>query len=134
MSKKKKKKKGKAAASKRTMKKAPKPARRAVATNRTAAATIFVYKTGAGTRVRTSPQLLVAGPGYVEWTVVNLMSDDPVDVEITFPGESPFGSKDPISVRGCERKLLTGTKSGRFKYKVTADGYTEDPEIEYPQN
>ena len=128
---KKKKKKNKSA--KQAMKKAPKPTRRAAATNRTAAATIFVYKTGAGTRIRTSPQLLVAGPGYVEWTVVNLMSDEPVDVEITFPGESPFDSK-AISVRGCERKLLTGTTAGRFKYNVTADGYTEDPEIEYPQN
>jgi len=99
---------------------------------RTAAATIFLFKNDNGFRIRTSPQLLTAGPGYIEWTVVNLINDDPIDVEITWPNGSPWGGA-PIKIKnGNERKGLTDAKPGRFKYNVTANGYTEDPEVEYP--
>lgn len=121
---------------------AKKAARRSVARtlaaeapgNRTAAATIFLYKTDAGYRVRTSPQLLTAAPGYIEWTVVNLASDEVVDVDITWPKGGPWGS-DPIKIKnGNERKSLATAKPGRYKYNVTANGYTEDPEVEFPIN
>lgn len=104
------------------------------ASNRTAAATIFLYNTPAGPRVRTSPQLLPAGPGFIEWTVVNLASDDPVDVEISWPNGGPWGSH-PIPIKnGNARVSCVGAKDGRYKYNVTANGYTEDPEIEIPWN
>lgn len=107
---------------------APKP------TNRTAAATIFVYNVNGETRVRTSPQLLPAGPGYLEWTVVNLHSDDKVDVEITWPDGSPWGGHEPIWIKGGNARIpMAGAKDGRYKYNVTVNGYTEDPEVEIPE-
>ena len=105
-----------------------------VSAKRTAAATIFIYKVDGGYRVRTSPQLLSAPLGYIEWTVVNLASDDPVDVKITWPEGGPWGDA-PIQIRnGNERKGTVDAKPGRYKYNVTANGYTEDPEVEYPEN
>jgi hypothetical protein len=142
----KKKKKQAAPAKKKAVKKAKKPARKGGASmasatlagaprNRTAAATIFLYEVNGEARVRTSPQLLAAGPGHIEWTVVNLTSSDPVDVEITWQTESPWGGNQPIVIRnGNERRSLVGSRDGRFKYNVTANGYTEDPEIEIPEN
>ena len=123
-------------------KKAPvkkaKPARRAAATlaaepgKRNNTATIFLYKIDGNYRVRTSPQLISAAPGYIEWTVVNLASDEAVDVDITFPGGGPWG--ESIRIRnGNERKSLATAKPGRYKYNVTANGYTEDPELEFPE-
>jgi hypothetical protein len=101
--------------------------------NRTAAATIFVYETAEGLRVRTSPQLLSCPPGYVEWTVVNLTSGEMPDVDISWPEGSPWGGA-PIPIRGGnERKSLAGAREGRFKYNVTCKGYTEDPEIVFPE-
>jgi hypothetical protein len=122
-------------AAKKTAKKAP--ARRALSlspTKRTAAATIFVYDTKEGMRVRTSPQLLAAGDGWVEWTVVNLTSGPMPDVDITWVDGSPWGGA-PIKVceGNCRKDLINGNE-GRFKYNVTVNGYTEDPEIEYPVN
>ena len=106
----------------------------AVESNRVASVTIFLYKTDGGFRVRTSPQLLTAAPGFVEWTVVNLASDAPVDVEITWPEGGPWGAA-PIRIRnGNERKSFADAKAGRYKYNITANGYTEDPEIEFPMN
>lgn len=142
MSKKKKKKAAPAGKSvKKSAKKAKKPARKAGArsaaapVNRLSAATIFIYKVDGATRVRTSPQRVGAGPGFLEWTVVNLASDEKVDVEITWPAESPWGGKDPISIKdGNCRKSMVGAKDGIYKYNVTANGYTEDPEIEIPWN
>ncbi|OFW40182.1 MAG: hypothetical protein A3J29_00290 [Acidobacteria bacterium RIFCSPLOWO2_12_FULL_67_14b] len=139
-----KKKKKAAPAKKATTKKAKKPARKAGARmasagvvaaprKRTAAATIFVYQIDGQSRVRTSPQLLGAGPGQIEWTVVNLTSDAPVDVEISWPNESPWGGKDPLVFRGNLRKSLEGARDGHYKYNVTANGYTEDPELEIPE-
>jgi hypothetical protein len=96
-------------------------------------ATIFLYQVDGNFRVRTSPQLISAAPGFIEWTVVNLVSDEEVDVEITWPGEGgPWGS-DPLRFKGNKRKSLSDAKPGRYKYNVTANGYTEDPEIEYPE-
>ena len=123
-------------------KKAPvkkaKPARRAAATlaaepgKRNNTATIFLYKIDGNYRVRTSPQLISAAPGYIEWTVVNLASDEAVDVDITFPQGGPWG--ESIRIRnGNERKSLANAKPGRYKYNVTANGYTEDPELEFPE-
>lgn len=101
----------------------------------TAAATIFVYQVNGETRVRTSPQLLGAGPGSIEWTVVNLTSASEPDVDITWQGDSPWGGKDPIKIKGGNfRKSLDGAKDGRYKYNVTCDGFTEDPEVEIPGN
>jgi hypothetical protein len=105
-----------------------------VPTKRTAAATIFIYETPGGMRVRTSPQLLTAGPGYIEWTVVNLSGDDMPDVEISWPDGSPWGGA-PIPIQGGNtRKSLDGAKPGRFKYNVNCNGFCEDPEIEWPEN
>ena len=135
MSKKVKKKVAKKAA-KKTVKKAVKGvARRAAAqSKRTSAATIFVYDTGGGIRVRTSPQLLTCGDGFVEWTVVNLTSGPMPDVDITWKAGSPWGGV-PIPVRGGNARLsLQAGQQGRFKYDVTCGGYTEDPELEYPEN
>jgi hypothetical protein len=100
----------------------------------TAAATIFVYDTAQGTRVRTSPQLLATGDGWVEWTVVNLTSGPMPEVDITWVDGSPWGGS-PIKVANgnCRKDIINGNK-GRFKYNVTCNGYTEDPEIEYPVN
>ena len=101
---------------------------------RTAAATIFVYDAGGETRVRTSPQLLSCGIGSVEWTVVNLTTGPMPDVDIDWVAGSPWGGAR-IQVRGGNKRLpIDGTaQQGRFKYKVTCNGYTEDPEVEFPE-
>lgn len=107
----------------------------AAASRRTAAATIFVYQVNGETRVRTAPQLLGAGPGSIDWTVVNLASDTPVDVDITWHGDSPWGGREPITIKGGNyRRSLVGARAGRYKYNVTVNGFTEDPEIEIPGN
>jgi hypothetical protein len=95
-------------------------------------ATIFLYKVDGNFRVRTSPQLISAAPGFIEWTVVNLASDDEVEVEITWPKGGPWG-RSSQRFRGNKRKSLADAKPGRYKYNVTANGYTEDPEVEYPE-
>lgn len=126
-------------AAKQSVRKAARPVRRAMLAadappNRTSTATIFVYDTGAGRQVRTSPQLLTCPPGYIEWTVVNLSGGPMPDVDITWPNGSPWGGA-PIPVRnGNARKSFADAKAGRFKYKVTCEGFTEDPEVEYPEN
>ncbi len=142
-----KKKPGKKPAKKATVKKATKkkaPAKKAVRAVRALAAvpdvpgkrnntaTIFLYKVDGNYRVRTSPQLISAAPGFVEWTVVNLASDEEVEVEITWPKDGPWGGV-PQRFKGNERKSLADAKPGRYKYNVTANGYTEDPELEFPE-
>jgi hypothetical protein len=119
---------------KKTAKKAvPKASTAAAPTRRTAAATIFVYDVNGQTRVRTSPQLITAGPGFIEWTVVNLGNgDNDVPVEITWPNGGPWGGQ-PIPIKGNARLSLAGARDGRFKYNVTVNGYTEDPEVEIPE-
>ncbi len=128
----------KTAVKKKPVKRAP-AARRATATlaadlpgKRNNTATIFLYKVDGNYRVRTSPQLISAAPGYVEWTVVNLASDDDVDVEITWDGAGPWKG-ETLRFKGNKRKSLADATPGRYKYYVTANGYTEDPELEFPE-
>lgn len=130
-------------AKKKAAKKAPRMAAAAapsagnggnVSYKRTGVATIFVYKAGDEYRVRTSPQLLGCGPGSIEWTVVNLTSEEMPEVELTWPNGSPWGGR-PIAIKGGNARLsLEGAKEGRFKYNVTCNGYTEDPEVQWPEN
>ena len=127
----------KKAVKKKSVKRSP-AARRATATlaavpgKRNNTATIFLYKVDGNYRVRTSPQLISAAPGYVEWTVVNLASDDDVDVEITWDGAGPWKG-ETLRFKGNKRKSLADATPGRYKYYVTANGYTEDPELEFPE-
>ena len=103
---------------------------------RTSAATIFVYDAGGECRVRTSPQRLTAGAGFVEWTVVNLTSRPMPEIEITWRDGSPWG-QGAIPIRnGNARKQLPASAAAPkvFKYNVTCNGFTEDPELEFPVN
>ena len=134
------KKKGKPAARKTPKKAAKKSAARssassrtlAGATGRTSQITIFLFRTGNGNRIRTSPQRAYAGPGHVEWTVVNLIDGTDVPVTITWPQEGPWG-KEPLEVRSWTRKSADGVKPGVYKYVVHALDAQEDPEVEFPE-
>ena len=130
------KKKGKAAprrASKKTA--ARRPAARASAAStsgRTVSATIFIYRTGSGNKIRTSPQRVYANPGdRVEWSVVNLVDGSDVPVTISWPEKSPFGG-GPIQFKSSDRVALAAGAEGRFKYVVSALDAKEDPEVEIP--
>jgi hypothetical protein len=99
---------------------------------RTVYATIYIFRTGQGTRIRTSPQRIFANPGdRIEWTVVNMVDGSEVPVTITWPTSGPWG-KEPIEFRSSERKALAAGASGRFKYVVSALDAQEDPEIDIP--
>ena len=140
------KKKGKPAA-KKAPKKAPKKAaaRKPVAKSRSSArlaggdaggrtvsATIFIYRTNSGNKIRTSPQRIFANPGdRIEWSVVNLVDGSDVPVTITWPETGPWG-KEPICFSGCDRKAVNSGTQGRFKYVVSALDAQEDPEVEIP--
>lgn len=129
--------KSKAAAKKSAMKKsaaASRPSRSsgAAGSGRTLHASIFLFRTGHGNRIRTSPQRLYANPGdAIEWTVVNLIDGSDCPVTLTWPESGPWG-KDPIEVRSWERKSLEGVTAGRYKYVVSALDAQEDPEIDIP--
>jgi hypothetical protein len=134
------KKKGKPAPKKaptRKPKKAAAPARRTARTtasepsSRTSQITIFLFKTASGNRIRTSPQKAYAGPGHVEWTVVNLIDGSDVPVRITWPQGSPFGRE--LGVRSWLRESVAGVKPGVYKYVVHALDAMEDPELEIPE-
>jgi hypothetical protein len=134
------KKKGQAAARKAPKKKAVKSAamsrpsaRAAGGGSMTSQIVIFLFRTGSGNKIRTAPQHAYAGPGHVEWTVVNLIDGSDVPVRITWPGAGPWG-KDPIDVRGWKRVNADGVAPGNYKYVVQALDAQEDPEIEFPQN
>jgi hypothetical protein len=100
---------------------------------RTAQATIFIFRTGSGTKIRTAPQKLFAGPGFIEWTVVNLVDGSNVPVTLTWPNGGPWG-KEPVDVRdGMVRKSLEGAKAGVYKYVVQGLDAQEDPEVEIPE-
>jgi hypothetical protein len=104
----------------------------AAPSRRTKTATIFIFKTESGTRIRTSPQRLYANPGdAVEFNVVNMIDDSDVPVTIEFPGGGPWG-KEPFQVRSWERKPLGDAPAGRSKYTVSALDAQEDPEVEIP--
>jgi len=100
---------------------------------RTVHGTIFIYRTGSGNQIRTTPQRIYANPGdRIEWSVVNMVDGSDVPVTITWPESGPWG-KEPISFRSCDRKALTaGATEGRFKYVVSALDAQEDPEVEIP--
>jgi hypothetical protein len=132
------KKKGKAAA-----RKAPKKqvAKKSAAPRRTTTAghggstsqiTIYLFKTGSGNKIRTAPQRAYAGPGYVQWTVVNLIDGTDVPVRITWPNGSPFRDQE-FSVRSWNRLSADGVKPGVYKYVVHALDAQEDPEVEFPE-
>ena len=134
------KKKGQAAARKAPKKQA---ARKSTATSRRSATTartngttsqitIFLFKTSSGNKIRTSPQRAYAGPGYVEWTVVNLIDGTDLPVRITWPAGSPFRETE-LSVRSWSRLSAEGVKPGVYKYVVHALDAQEDPEVEFPE-
>ena len=135
------KKKGKTAAGKAPKKKAGKksaatsrPSARAALSSggRTSQITIFLFRTGAGNKIRTSPQHAYAGPGWVEWTVVNLIDGTDVPVRITWPNGSPFGEQE-LAIKNWHRVSAEGVKAGVYKYVVHALDAHEDPEVEFPE-
>jgi hypothetical protein len=99
----------------------------------TSQATIFLFKTSHGNQIRTVPQLAFAGPGHVEWTVVNLIDGSDVPVTITWPDGGPWG-KEPIDIKSFVRLNVDKVRPGRYKYVVSAYDAKEDPEIEFSQN
>ena len=112
---------------------APRRTRTTVAepSGRTSQITIFLFKTGSGNRIRTSPQRAYAGPGHVEWTLVNLIDGSDVPVRITWPEGGPFGRE--LGFRGWQRESVDGVKPGVYKYVVHALDAVEDPELEIPE-
>ena len=99
---------------------------------RTVYATIYIFRTGHGTRIRTAPQKIFANPGdSVEWTVVNMVDGSDVPITLSWPTAGPWG-KEPIEFRSSNRKAIGAGASGRFKYVVSALGAQEDPEIDIP--
>jgi hypothetical protein len=95
--------------------------------------TIFLFRTGSGNRIRTSPQRAYAGPGSVEWTVVNLIDGTDVPVRISWPEGSPF-ARESVDVKNRHRESADGVRPGVYKYVVHAYDTMEDPEIEFPEN
>jgi hypothetical protein len=135
------KKKGKPAVKKAPKKKAAKksaakarPSARltAAAAGRTSQATIFLFRTGHGNKIRTAPQRAYAGPGHIEWTVVNLIDGTDVPVTITWPDGGPWG-KEPIEFHSMVRLNVDEAPTGRYKYVVSAFDAREDPELEIPE-
>ena len=100
---------------------------------RTVYGTIFIYRTGSGNKIRTTPQRIYANPGdRIEWSVVNMVDGSDVPITVTWPESGPWG-KEPISFRSSDRKALTASAGeGRFKYVVSALDAQEDPEVEIP--
>ena len=106
----------------------------APSTKRTSQATIFITQGPGGLQIRTAPQYITAGPGFVEWTVVNLTGGDDIPVEISFPKGGPWGGEKITIKDGWIRRSCHDALDGNFKYTVTAGGVSEDPEIEIPEN
>jgi hypothetical protein len=99
---------------------------------RTSQITIFLFRTSQGNKIRTAPQRAYAGPGFVEWTVVNMIDGSDVPVRITWPQGSPF-AKESIEFRGRQRESADGVTPGVYKYVVHAFDTQEDPEVEFPE-
>ena len=133
MSKKKGKPVARSAAKKKAVTRAARPRSTAVASSsRTVQATIFLYRTGSGNKIRTSPQRMYANPGdHVEWTVVNMVDGSDVPVTLTWPEGGPWGRQ--LQLRSWDRQSLADAKPGRYKYVVTALDAQEDPELEIPE-
>lgn len=104
----------------------------AAPTGRTSQVTIFIFRTAQGNKIRTAPQRAYAGPGHIEWTVVNLVDGTDVPVTLTWPEGGPWG-KEPISIRSWERRSVEGVTPGVYKYVVSALDAQEDPEVEFPE-
>jgi hypothetical protein len=104
----------------------------AEAAGRTLTVTVFLFRTGNGNKIRTSPQRIYANPGdRIAWNVVNLIDGTDVPVTLTWPEAGPWG-KDPIQIRSWDKKPVADTP-GRFKYVVSALDAQEDPEVEIPE-
>ena len=106
------------------------------ATAHTSQVTIFVFRTGTGNKIRTVPQRAYAGPGSIEWTIVNLVDGSDIPATLSWPGPSggPWG-KEPIDIReGRVNKVIPEGVAGIFKYVVHALDAQEDPEVEIPGN
>lgn len=101
-------------------------------TGRTSQITIFLFRTSHGNKIRTAPQRAYAGPGFVEWTVVNMIDGSDVPVRITWPEGSPFASES-IEFKSRQRESADGVRPGVYKYVVHAFDTQEDPEIEFPE-
>ena len=99
----------------------------------TSQATIVLFRTAQGNKIRTTPQRAYAGPGHIEWTVVNLIDGTDVPVTITWPDGGPWG-KESIEIRSMVRLNCDNVAPGRYKYVVSAFDAREDPEIEFPMN
>lgn len=99
----------------------------------TSQVTIYLFRTSEGIKIRTAPQRAYAGPGHIEWTVVNLIDGADVPVTISWPNGGPWG-KEPISIQSYERRSAAGARVGRYKYVVSALGVEEDPEVEFPES
>ena len=137
MSKKKSKRAAKKAPKKKAVKKSAAKARpsarlAAAPAGRTSQVTIVLFRTGHGNKIRTAPQLAFAGPGHIEWTVVNLIDGTDVPVTITWPDGGPWG-KEPIEIRSMVRLNADEVRPGRYKYVVSAFDAREDPELEFPE-
>jgi hypothetical protein len=131
------KKKGKPAAKKAPKKASKKAAVRngprlaAGATAHTAQVTIFLFRTGSGNKIRTAPQRAYAGPGTIEWTVVNMIDGSDVPVRLTWANQAPF---KPLEFRSRHAEAVPDGVTGVFKYVVHAYDTQEDPEVEIPGN
>jgi hypothetical protein len=96
----------------------------------TSQVTIFLFRTGSGNRIRTAPQRAYAGPGDIEWTVVNMIDGSDVPVRLTWIGEAPF---KPLEFRNRHSEPIPAeAKPGVYKYVVHAYDTQEDPEVEIP--
>ena len=96
----------------------------------TSQVTIFLFRTGSGNKIRTAPQRAYAGPGDIEWTVVNMIDGSDVPVRLTWSGETPF---KPLEFRNRHTEPIpAGAKPGVYKYVVHAYDTQEDPEVEIP--
>jgi hypothetical protein len=105
----------------------------AAPSRRTKTATIMIFQTSTGTKIRTSPQRLYANPGdHIEFNVVNMIDDSEVEATIEFCDGGPWG-KDPFHIRNWDRKPVGEASHGRFKYCIKALGVEEDPEVEIPE-
>ena len=120
-------------AARRTPTRTSQPKAKASETKRTAQSTIFIFKSDTGIGIRSSPQYLTGGPGFIEWTVVDLTGGQMAPVVITWPEGGPWG-KEPIEIRGHLRRTLADATPGHYKYTVTVGDVFEDPEVEIPEN
>ena len=97
----------------------------------TSQVTIFLFRTGSGNKIPTAPQRPYAGPGQIEWTVLNMIDGSDVPVRITWVDQAPFKA---LEFRTRHVETIPEGVSGIFKYVVHAYDTKEDPEVEIPWN